>query len=56
MDSFVEIYLGESIHPPMFIDVEKVRSFYAIANRKRNSLEDLTTNRVFPTKGLKELG
>ena len=55
MNSFVEIYLSEGAHPPVLIDVEQMRSFDPVANRKRNLLEDLPANRIFPTKGLEEL-
>ena len=41
MNSFVEIYLSEGAHPPVLIDVEQMRSFDPVANRKRNLLEDL---------------
>ena len=56
MNSFVEIYLSEGTHSPVLIDVEQMRSFDPVANRKRNLFEDFPANRILPAKGLEELG
>ena len=54
VDALVEVGLTKRFHPPFFIDVENVRGFDAVADRKGDLLQHRAANRVFPGQGLDE--
>lgn len=56
VDTLVEVDLGEGGHAVVFVDVEEVGSFDAVADGEGNLLQGFAADGVFTGEGLEELG